>query len=115
MTDPLTITVPDIGDFSDVPVIEVLVAPGDRVDVETPLLTLESDKATMDVPSPRAGTVESVLVTVGDTVSEGAPLMTIAADLASMPQSTPETNTGVPASGSDASDTPSASSATCRS
>ena len=108
MTDPLTITVPDIGDFSDVPVIEVLVAPGDRVDVETPLLTLESDKATMDVPSPRAGTVESVLVTVGDTVSEGAPLMTIAADLASMPQSTPETNTGVPASGSDASDTPEA-------
>ena len=49
MTDSLTITVPDIGDFSDIPVIEVLVAPGDRVDVESPLVTLESDKAPMDV------------------------------------------------------------------
>ena len=78
MADPITITVPDIGDFSDVPVIEVLVAPGDRVDVETPLVTLESDKATMDVPAPHAGTVESVLVAVGDTVSEGAPLVTVA-------------------------------------
>ena len=71
MTDPLIIPVPDIGDFSDVPVIEVLVAPGDRVEVETPLVTLESDKATMDVPSPHAGIVESVLVAVGNTVSEG--------------------------------------------
>ena len=80
MTGRLTVAVPDIGDFSDVPVIEVLVAPGDRVDIETPLVTLESDKATMDVPSPRAGIVESVLVTVGDTVSQGAPLMTVAPD-----------------------------------
>ncbi|MCY4286089.1 MAG: dihydrolipoyl dehydrogenase [Thiotrichales bacterium] len=78
MTDPITIPVPDIGDFSDIPVIDVLVAPGDRVEVETPLVTLESDKATMDVPSPHAGTVESVLVAVGDTVSEGAPLVTVA-------------------------------------
>ena len=78
MSDPLIVAVPDIGDFNDVPVIEVLVAPGDRVDVETPLVTLESDKATMDVPSPHAGTVESILVVVGDTVSEGAPLVTVA-------------------------------------
>ena len=99
MADPLTISVPDIGDFSDVPVIEVLVSPGDRVDVETPLVTLESDKATMDVPSPRSGTVESVLVVVGDAVSEGMPLMTVAPDAASPPQSAPEADAGAPASG----------------
>ena len=99
MTDPLTISVPDIGDFNDVPVIEVLVSPGDRVDVETPLVTLESDKATMDVPSPHSGTVESVLVAVGDAVSQGMPLMTVAPDAASPPQSAPEADAGAPASG----------------
>ena len=94
MTDPLTITVPDIGDFGDVPVIEVLVSPGDRVVAETPLVTLESDKATMDVPSPQSGTVESVLVAVGDTVSEGSPLVTLASDAASSPRSAREAETG---------------------
>ena len=97
MTEPLTISVPDIGDFNDIPVIEVLVSPGDRVDVETPLVTLESDKATMDVPSPRAGTVESVLVSVGDTVSEGAPLVTIASETASRPGSAGKTEAGADA------------------
>ena len=96
MPDPLTIPVPDIGDFSDVPVIEVLVAPGDRVEVETPLVTLESDKATMDVPSPRAGTVASVLVAVGDTVSEGAPLVTVAPEDASTPRGAAEPDDDVP-------------------
>ena len=96
MPDPLTITVPDIGDFSDVPVIEVLVAPGDRVKVESPLVTLESDKATMDVPSPQAGTIESVVVSVGDTVSEGALLVTLVADTASTPKSAAETDAGAP-------------------
>ena len=105
MTDPLTIPVPDIGDFSDVPVIEVLVAPGDRVDVETPLVTLESDKATMDVPSPQAGTIASILVTVGDTVSEGAPLVTIDPDDAMAPGGAPGPDTGVPAPDDDAPDT----------
>ena len=94
MTSPKTITVPDIGDFGEVPVIEVLVIPGDRVDVETPLVTLESDKATMDVPSPQAGTVESVLVTVGDKVSEGAPLLTLSTDAVSIPPSASEMNVG---------------------
>ena len=94
MTKPLTISVPDIGDFSDVPVIEVLVSPGEKVEVETPLVTLESDKATMDVPSPRAGTVESVLVAVGDTVSEGAPLLTIASETASPPGSAGKADVG---------------------
>src|SRR5690349_9482451 len=65
------IRVPDIGDFTDVPVIEVHVSPGDTVAVEDPLLTLESDKATLDVPSPVAGTVTALAVSVGDTVSEG--------------------------------------------
>ena len=102
MTDPLTIPVPDIGDFSDVPVIEILVAPGDRVDVETPLVTLESDKATMDVPSPHAGIVESVLVTVGDMVSQGAPLVTVAPGDASTPRTAPGSNAGTATPGSDA-------------
>jgi pyruvate dehydrogenase E2 component (dihydrolipoamide acetyltransferase) len=65
------IQVPDIGDFSEVDVIEVLVAPGDRVEVEDSLITLESDKATLEVPSPVAGVVKELLVRVGDKVSEG--------------------------------------------
>ena len=70
-TTGIEVTVPDIGDFGAVPIIEVHVAPGDKVNAEDPLLTLESDKATMDVPAPRAGTVTEVLVKVGDEVSEG--------------------------------------------
>ncbi len=66
------VKVPDIGDFRDVPVIEVLVKPGDKVKAEDPLVTLESDKATMDVPAPAAGTVKEVTVKVGDKVSEGS-------------------------------------------
>ena len=69
------VLVPDIGDFSDVPIIEVHVAPGDKVNAEDPLLTLESDKATLDVPAPSAGTVGEVLVKVGDQVSEGTPIL----------------------------------------
>jgi dihydrolipoamide dehydrogenase len=67
----LEVRVPDLGDFSDVPVIELHVTPGDRISAEDPLLTLESDKATMDVPAPAGGTVAEVRVGVGDTVSEG--------------------------------------------
>ena len=63
--------IPDIGDFADVPVIEVHVAPGDVVAAEDPVLTLESDKATMDIPAPAAGTVEEVLVQVGSRVAAG--------------------------------------------
>jgi dihydrolipoamide dehydrogenase len=71
------VKVPDIGDFKDVPVIEVLVKPGDAVKPEDPLVTLESDKATMDVPSPAAGTVKAISVKVGDKVSEGSALLTL--------------------------------------
>ena len=66
------IKIPDIGGASNVDVIEVLIAPGDMIDVETPLVTLEGDKASMDVPSPVAGKVESVAIKVGDKVSEGS-------------------------------------------
>jgi pyruvate dehydrogenase E2 component (dihydrolipoamide acetyltransferase) len=69
------VRVPDIGSFSDVPIIEVHVTTGDKVNAEDPLLTLESDKATLDVPAPSAGTVGEVLVKVGDQVSEGTPIL----------------------------------------
>jgi pyruvate dehydrogenase E2 component (dihydrolipoamide acetyltransferase) len=71
------VVVPDIGDFADVPVIEVLVSPGDSVAPEDPLVTLESDKATMDVPAPFGGTVAEIAVSVGDMVSEGSPILTL--------------------------------------
>src|SRR3954462_9860857 len=77
VADPLEVRVPDIGDFSDVPIIEVMVSPGDTVAEEDPLITLESDKATMDVPSPAAGTVGELKVSVGDTVSEGTVILTL--------------------------------------
>lgn len=72
------VVLPDIGDFKDVEVIEILVKPGDDVEAETPLITLESDKATMEVPSPYAGTVQSIRVEVGDRISEGAVILTLA-------------------------------------
>ena len=71
------VKVPDIGDFDDVPVIEIHVQPGDRVNAEDPVVTLESDKATMDVPSPIAGAVQDVRVKVGDRVSEGSLLLVV--------------------------------------
>ena len=73
----IEVPVPDIGDFSDVPVIEILVAPGQTVQEEDPLVTLESDKATMDVPAPAAGVVKEIKVSVGDTVSEGSVVLTL--------------------------------------
>ncbi|HEX2390176.1 MAG TPA: biotin/lipoyl-containing protein, partial [Casimicrobiaceae bacterium] len=73
----IDVNVPDIGDFKDVPVIEVLVKPGDSVNPEDPLVTLESDKATMDVPSPAQGVVKSIRVKVGDKVSQGSALLTL--------------------------------------
>jgi dihydrolipoyl dehydrogenase len=69
--DVIEVTVPDLGDFADVPVIEVHIGPGDAVAAEDPLITLESDKATMDIPAPVAGIVAAVRVSVGDRVSAG--------------------------------------------
>ncbi len=71
------VRVPDIGDFSDVPIIEIHVSAGDEVAVDDPIITLESDKATMDVPAPVAGTVTAVPVSVGDTVSQGDVLLSV--------------------------------------
>ncbi len=71
MAETKQVLIPDIGDFKDVPVIEVLVKPGDSVEAEDPLIALESDKATIEVPSPFAGIVKDVSVKVGDNVSEG--------------------------------------------
>src|SRR5580698_6565922 len=71
MSQTIEIKVPDIGDYTDIPVIEVLVKVGEAVEKEQSLITLESDKATMDVPSPEAGTVKEIKVKAGDPVSQG--------------------------------------------
>ncbi|HVG04301.1 MAG TPA: biotin/lipoyl-containing protein, partial [Burkholderiaceae bacterium] len=77
MSDVVEVKVPDIGDFSNIPVIEVLVKPGDAIAKEDTLVTLESDKATMDVPSPLAGVVRDLKIKVGDKVSQGSLLLTL--------------------------------------
>lgn len=79
MSQLVEVKVPDIGDYKDVPVIEVFVKPGDIIHAEDPVVTLESDKATMDVPSSAAGIVKQVLIKVGDRVGEGAALIVIEA------------------------------------
>jgi pyruvate/2-oxoglutarate dehydrogenase complex dihydrolipoamide acyltransferase (E2) component len=71
------VRVPDIGDFKDVDVIEILVKPGDTVAAEQSLISLESDKATMEIPSPSAGVVRELRVKVGDKVSEGTPILVL--------------------------------------
>ena len=77
MSTAKQVLLPDIGDFEDVDVIEILVSPGDEVKLEDSLVTLESDKATMEIPSPYAGVVKSIVVTTGDKVSKGSPLLTM--------------------------------------
>ena len=77
MTARQKVEVPDIGDFSDVEIVEVMVAPGDTVAVEDSLITLETDKAAMEVPTPYEGTVKELLVSVGDRVSEGSPIVVL--------------------------------------
>ncbi|HET9734961.1 MAG TPA: dihydrolipoyllysine-residue acetyltransferase [Burkholderiales bacterium] len=83
--EPLTVKVPDIGDFKEVEVIEVLVKPGDTVAKEQSLITLESDKATMEIPSPAAGVVQELRVKTGDKVSEGVAILVLKADGAAAP------------------------------
>lgn len=73
----VSVTVPDIGDFDDVEVIDILVKPGDSVEPDDPLITLESDKATMDIPAPAAGIVKDIRVALGDRVSEGHEIATL--------------------------------------
>ena len=107
----IEVKVPDIGDFQDVPVIEVLVKPGDTVKAEDALVTLESDKATMDVPAPSAGTVKSIAVKVGDKVSEGSLVLVLdAAGAGAAPSPQPSAaggRGGAPASPASAATAPS--------
>lgn len=77
MSQALDIKVPDIGDFKDVEVIEILVKPGDTVAAEQSLITVESDKASMEIPSPMAGVLRELRVKLGDRISTGSPLALI--------------------------------------
>ena len=77
MADVKDILVPDIGDFEGVEVIEIMVSAGDTISVEDPLVSLESDKAAIEVPSPQAGTIKEVKVSMGDNVSQGDLLVTM--------------------------------------
>jgi len=86
MTAVKDVLVPDIGDFKDVEIIEVNISPGQQVNEEDPLITLESDKASMEVPAPFSGTVQEVKVAVGDKVSEGSLVCTVEAGEASVPE-----------------------------
>ncbi len=96
MSKTIEIRVPDIGDFSDIPVIEVLVAEGDRIDAEDGLVTLESDKATMEVPSPAAGVVSELKLKLDDTVSEGdlVAILEVGEDVGGEPASAAEESPG---------------------
>jgi pyruvate dehydrogenase E2 component (dihydrolipoamide acetyltransferase) len=94
-----TVPVPDIGDFKEVEVIEVLVKPGDSVAKEQSLITLESDKATMEIPSPSAGVVRELKIKVGDKVSKGSPILVLSATAGAAPAApaTPPSSTSAPA------------------
>ena len=94
----MPVTVPDIGDFDAVPVIEILVSAGDTVAAEDPLVTLESDKATMDVPSPAAGVVRALHVGVGDRLSEGSLILDLETDSGGTAQSPPSEDAPAPTS-----------------
>jgi len=85
MAKSIDILLPDIGEFDSVDVIEVLVAAGDTVEKEASLLTLESDKATMEIPSPHAGVIKELCVAVGDKISQGARLGVIEVDETAAP------------------------------
>src|SRR4029077_15539273 len=106
MANLIEVKIPDIGDFKDVPVIEVLVQPGDRIKTEQSLITLESDKATMDVPSPVDGVVKEIKVKVGDKVSQGSLILTVEAAGAVAP---PPAATQQPAAAAPATQPPPAS------
>ena len=97
---------PDLGDFKDVPVIDVLVKPGDSIELETPLITLETDKATMDVPSTAAGQVVELLVSKGSKVSKGTPLLRVETGAAATPAPPAAAAKAAPAVGATARSPP---------
>src|SRR6185295_2983576 len=82
MSKLIEVTVPDLGDFKNIPVIEVLVKPGDSVKKEDPLISLESDKATMEVPAPEAGVVKELRIKLGDKVSKGSAILLLDSEAA---------------------------------
>jgi dihydrolipoamide dehydrogenase len=94
------VKVPDIGDFKEVEVIEVLVKPGDQVNKEQSLITLESDKATMEIPSPEAGVVGELRVKVGDKVSKGSPILMLDSKKTEKPEA-PRAASPSPSAGAD--------------
>jgi len=116
------VKVPDIGDFKDLPVIDVLVKAGDKIDAEQALITLESDKATMDVPSPAAGIIKALSLKVGDEVSEGSLILTLEtangsgaqASAAAAPAPTPAAAPAAAPAAPAASATPAASGGTSK-
>src|SRR3954469_12542690 len=89
MANPVEVKVPDIGDFKDVAVIEVLVKPGEVIAVDTALIVVESDKASMEIPSSHAGTVQALKVKLGDKVSEGSVILAIEGAGAGAPAAAP--------------------------
>ena len=98
MANVIEVTVPDIGDFKNIPVIEVFVKAGDTVKAEDSLMTLESDKATMDVPSPASGVVKAIMIKTGDKVSKGTPVLVLeAVASAAAPAEKPAPAAAVPA------------------
>jgi pyruvate dehydrogenase E2 component (dihydrolipoamide acetyltransferase) len=106
----IEVKVPDIGDFKDVPIIEILVKPGESVKAEQSLVTLESDKATMDVPAPASGVVGEILAKIGDKVSMGVALLTLEEEGAAAPA--PAAPTPAPAAPAPAPASPPARAAT---
>ncbi|WP_374668381.1 biotin/lipoyl-containing protein, partial [Ramlibacter sp.] len=98
MSSLIEVKVPDIGDFKEVAVIEVLVKPGDTVKVEQSLVTVESDKASMEIPSSHAGVVKELRVKVGDKVSEGSVVLMLEAAAAASPPPAGEGRAGAPVS-----------------
>jgi dihydrolipoamide dehydrogenase len=97
MAENVTITVPDIGDFNDVEVIEVLVAPGDTIAAEDSLITLESDKASMEIPAPQGGVVRELMVKVGDRIKQGAPILSLEPDAGEKVAAAPAQTSAEPA------------------
>ena len=89
MADAIDVRVPDIGDFKDIPVIEVLVKPGDAVKKNDSIVTLESDKASMEVPAPADGTVDAIKVKVGDKVSQGSVILSLSPETPAQPATSP--------------------------
>src|ERR1700687_2704843 len=96
MATMVEVRVPDIGDFKDIPIIEVFVKAGDTVKAEDPLISLESDKATMDVPSPAAGTVAELKVKLGDKVSEGSLILTLSTGVKGAASAAPPAHRAAP-------------------